>query len=122
MDDDITRTPQDLHSLKTIYTHDLQKEIKEFIQENVTTLWSKHVSDINDKMTQLDSQIDSVKTLEISLKQKKTTLEEEFTQKNEKLHQRIHWVSTKMNKYEDKFNRKFDQDLLTVIDASSRCI
>ena len=61
-------------------------------------------------MAELDMRITSANEREEKYKMKADSLDKEFQAKREKLHQRFHWVNTKMEEYEEKFNKKFDMN------------
>ena len=50
--------------------------------------------------------ITSANEREEKYKMKADSLDKEFQAKQENLHQRFHWVYTKMEEYEEKFNKK----------------
>ena len=49
-------------------------------------------------------------------------MDNEYQAKREKLYQRFYWVNTKMEEYEEKFVKKFCNELLTFVDDSKNTI
>ena len=117
MEHDIASTMHDITTHQSGDTVALQTEMKSFITTEINHIWSGKLSDINLRIVDLDNRINSVKELETNYMQRNATLEQEYAQKNDKLHKRLHWVNTKMEEYEKKFESKFENDLQTSIDS-----
>ena len=117
MENDIANMMQDITTHQSSDTMTLQTEMKNFISTEINQIWSTKLSDINLRIVDLDNRLNSVKEIEDTYMQRNATLEQEYAQKNDKVHKRLHWVNAKMDEYEKKFTNKFENDLRTSIES-----
>ena len=118
MDQNIAETLHDINTPPHNTDTDLQHEIKNYITNEIAQVFSTKFSAVNQRLILLENHMDSIKDIENRLRDKHDTLEQEYLKKSQKLHQRFHWVNSKMDEYEKTFNHKYEHELQSLLTTS----